>query len=74
MITNNTRDVFERPIKDPQYDEICFYNNTLTRKPEQKVDLQVKQYDASDDYLIYVWYANERDPRGERVTNVVGTF
>lgn len=36
--------------------------------------MQIKLYDVSDDYLVYVWYANERDPRGERVTNVVGTF
>jgi hypothetical protein len=36
--------------------------------------MQVKLYDASNDYLVYVWYANERDPRGERVTNIVGSF
>jgi hypothetical protein len=36
--------------------------------------MQIKLYDVSEDYLVYVWYANERDPRGERVTNVVGTF
>lgn len=36
--------------------------------------MQVKLYDVTEDYLTYVWYSNERDPRGERVSNIVGTF
>lgn len=46
----------------------------MVSKPEQSLDLQVKLYDASSDYLVYVWYANERDPRGERLRNIVGSF
>jgi hypothetical protein len=75
LIANNSLDFWGKPVlQNPQFDEVCFYNNTLFRKSYQDVSMQVKIYDQSSDYFTYVWYSTESDPRAEKLNNIVGTF
>ena len=66
--------MWDRPIKKPEDDEVCFYNNTLFRRNSQELKFQAKIYDQSSDYFSYVWYSNERDPKADKLSNIVGSF
>lgn len=66
--------MWDRPIKRPENEEVCFYNNTLFRRNSQQLNFQTKIYDQSSDYYTYVWYSNERDPKADKLSNIVGSF
>jgi hypothetical protein len=39
--------------------DYCFYEDTLTKLDYQSINFQIKLYNNSDDYYVYVWYSSD---------------
>ena len=55
--------------------DYCFYYNQLSKQDYQTINYQVKLYNNSVDYFVYVWYSNDQATSNQTITtNMTGTY
>ena len=55
--------------------DYCFYEDTITKLDYQSINFQIKLYNNSDDYYVYVWYSSDIQQSNLTISNnMTGTF